>query len=178
MKNVTRVVVFLYLVLSAGCATLKTEEHEYLYFEFEPGWKAGHNTEIANQYSFTEFIREGDDINNWRELVTIQNFNRKSWQGGDSPEDSLNGLKAIREKQCPGVTKWNVIEKNENSILYEWQARPCLSWPSQHEIAKIIYGKYNRFIVHYVAKVYELSPDTRAKWIQRFTESKTILRRQ
>ena len=98
--------------------------------------------------------------------------------GGPSPEDTLGSLKAIREKECPGVTKWNVIEKNENSILYEWQARPCRGWTDQHEIAKIIYGKYNRFFVHYVAKVYQLPPDTRAKWIKRFAEFKIVLRRQ
>lgn len=141
---------------------------------FDPGWKVGYEAEIPNQHALTEFIREGDDINNWRELITIQSFNRKSW-GGPSPEDSLNGLKAIREKECPGVTEWKVIEKDENSILYEWQAKPCRGWPDQHEIAKIIYGKYNRFVIRYTAKVYQLPPDTRTKWIKRFAESRTIL---
>ena len=80
MRNVTRAVVFLYLVLLAGCAALKTE-YEDVSFEVEPGWKVGYYTEIPNQYSLIELIPEGDDINNWRELLTLQNFNRESWGG-------------------------------------------------------------------------------------------------
>src|SRR5262249_28800514 len=119
--------------------------------------------EIPKQYSIAEFIREGDDIKNWKELVTLQNY-VPPW-GGPSPEDALNGLKAVREKNCPGVTTWNVIARDETSILYEWQAKPCLGWPDQHEIARIIYGKYNRFLLRYTVKVDEMPPEERTKWI-------------
>ncbi|HHT9111624.1 MAG TPA: hypothetical protein ACFYDZ_10780, partial [Candidatus Brocadiaceae bacterium] len=80
--------------------------------------------------------------------------------------------KAIREKDCPGATVWNVIEKDENSILYEWQSKPCLGWPDQYEIAKIIYGKYNRFQLRYTTKVYQLPPDKRDEWIEKFRDYK------
>lgn len=121
-----------------------------------------------------EFVRKGDDINNWKELVTFQNFGRKgalSRHGAmPSPEDFLDSQKALREKECPGATEWNIIAQDENSIVYEWQAKPCAGWPEQHEMAKIVYGWYNIFILHYAAKVHELAPDTRAKWITRFSK--------
>jgi hypothetical protein len=146
-----------------------TEQGHPIYFEFEPGWKVGHYAE-HNQYAVLEFIREGDDINNWKELLTIQTSSL-GW-GGSSPEDALNKLKAIREKTCPGATKWNIIGKNENSISYEWHAKPCVGLPHQHEIAKIIHGKDNTIIIHYVVKTYQMPDEQRARWVNRFKEAK------
>ncbi len=172
MNNTMRVVAFLCLILSAAGATPK-EKNEELNFQMEPGWKVGNSAKGPNHSSIIEYIREGDDINNWRELVTIQSF-RKSRGAPSSPEETLKVLKAIREKECTGSTEWNVIDKNENSILFESQAKPCLGWPEQHEIEKIVDGKNSRFILHYAAKVYQLPPDTRTKWIKKFAEA-TIL---
>lgn len=141
-----------------------------LHFNFEFGWKIGHYSEVPNQYVITEFIREGDNINNWKELLTIQNF-PPLW-GGPTPEDALKKLKEIRENECPGMTKWNIINKDETSILYEWQATPCLGWPNQHEIARIIYRKYDKYFIHYVQKTKQISAEQRSKWIKKISDAK------
>lgn len=145
---------------------------------FEPGepmWKLGYSVEKPPFYTLAEFIRQGDDIDHWRELLTIQSFDAKS-SGSASPEESLDAIKALREQRCPGATRWNVIETRPDSILYEWQARSCQGWPEQHEIAKILLGKYNRFWIHYVAKNYQLPSETRSAWIKAFAESKIVSR--
>ena len=108
-----RLMVVLVSLLVTACTV---PLHERLDFEFEPGWKLGHNAEIPNKYSISEFIREGDDINNWKELLTVQKF-VLPW-GGSSPEDALNGLKAIREKNCPSKGKKGT-ETQFNSSLIE-----------------------------------------------------------
>jgi hypothetical protein len=171
-KIVTTVVLYLFIsvefVIFAEFAVAQTES-ERLHFEVEPGWKVGYQAEIPQKFSITEFIREGDDINNWKELLTIQNY-VPSW-GGSSPENALNELKTAREKNCPGGTRWNVIEKNKDSVLYEWQAKPCLGWPDQHEIARIIFGKYNRFVVRYTVKQYKMPDEQRDYWIGRFSKA-------
>ncbi len=172
MNKMMRVVASLCLILSAGGGAPK-DKNEGLNFQMEPGWKVGNSAKGPNHSSIIEYIREGDDINNWRELVTIQSV-RKSRAAPSSPDEMLKVLKAIREKDCPSSTEWNVIDKNENSILFEWQAKPCLGWPEQHEIEKIIDGKHSCFVLHYVAKVYQLPPDTRTQWIKRFAMA-TIL---
>lgn len=141
-----------------------------LHFNFDIGWKIGHYAAVPNQYVITEYIREGDDINNWKELLTIQSF--PPFWGGPSPEDALNKLKEIREKECPGVTTWNIINQDENSILYEWQATPCLGWPDQHEIARIIYRKYDKYFLHYALKATQISDEQRSKWVKKFSEAK------
>jgi hypothetical protein len=137
---------------------------EELNFQIELGWKKANQAEKRG-YVIIEWVREGDDINNWKELFTYQNF---GLHGKRTPEDFLNELKTLREKECPGVTEWNVIEHDENSILYEWQAKPCMSWPDQHEVARIIFGKHNLFLLRYTAKVKELAPETRTQWINTF----------
>ncbi|MGO9540972.1 MAG: hypothetical protein ACLPN2_10320 [Terriglobales bacterium] len=151
---------FLCLIGWVG-APVAAAEHEDLNFQLDLGWKKANDAERRG-YVIIEWVREGDDINNWKELFTYQNF---GLHGERTPDDFLNNLKALREKECPGVTEWNVIEHNENSILYEWRVKPCMSWPDQHEIARIIFGKHNLFLLRYTAKVKELAPDTRTKWI-------------
>jgi hypothetical protein len=136
--------------------------YERLQLEFETGWKVGSEAGPPSYPgSLTEFIHEGDDINNWKQLLTIENFTHSS--GGSSPEDALNRLKSIQERECPGVTNWNVVAKDANSILYEWRAKPCLGWPDQDEVARIIDGKYNQFIIRYTVKEYQMPPEERMK---------------
>jgi hypothetical protein len=130
----------------------------------------GYYAELPNHSSILEFIPAGDDINNWEELLTIQNF--PPLFGGPTPSDALDNLKAVRENGCPGVTTWNIIAKDKNSILYEWQAKPCRGWPDQHEIARIVYGKQNSFIFHYVLKTYQMPNRQRTEWIGRFSDAK------
>jgi len=170
MNNLRRVAPLLCLMLFATGAASKVKE--VIEYSMEPGWKIGNYSEVRNKYTITEFIPEGDDINNWKELFTVQNFAKS--RGDSSAEKTLDALKANREKMCPGATEWNVIQKDKDSILYEWHAKPCLGWPEQHEIARIIDGKYNRFFLHYAAKVHELPPDTRTKWIDRLTEAAIV----
>ncbi len=119
---------------------------------------------VPNRLALTELIRKGDDINNWKELVTIMNL--EPAEGKPAPESALKGMIETREKECPHVTKWNVIAKNETSILYEWHARPCLGWPDQHEIAKIFFGKYNNFILKFTMKKYDMPDELRQEWIE------------
>lgn len=161
MKPLLPVITFLFLLSAAGYAA-HDPDNEALDFTLGPEWKVG-NIASTRVYTIKEFIRDGDDINNWKELVTIQKF----WETSKpSPEHVLNDLKRLKEKECPGATEWTVIDKNENSILYEWQEKPCLGWPDQHEIARILVGKYSQHFLRYTAKVHELAPETRAEWIK------------
>jgi len=160
VRNAIHVVCVLSLLI--GVAILaRAAQSEELNFQIDTSWKQANQAEKRG-YLIIEWVREGDDINNWKELFTYQNFGLR---GKRTPEDFLNQWKTLREKECPGVTEWNVIEHDESSILYEWQARPCMSWPDQHEVARIIFGKHNLFLLRYTAKVKELAPDTRTHWI-------------
>lgn len=161
-------------LLAVGAIAKSKSEIDIIHFSPGTGWKVGNHREIPKEVVITEFIREGDDIDNWKELLTVQMFTKTRKDG--SPEDWLNKQKAIREQTCPGSTQWNVIDKSESSILYEWRAKPCLGWPDQHEIARIFDGRYTRFFMHYVRKVPELPAETRTEWIKKFSDATTQVR--
>lgn len=166
------IVVACLTLLFASPTFARGKKTETLDFGTDPGWKVGNARDVKGEYSMIEFIREGDDIQNWKELMTYQNFARpRSFR---SPEDSLNMLKKIREENCPGVTEWKVIEQKDDSILYEWHAKPCLNQPEQSEIARILYGKNNVFILHFAAKGQQLPPEKRAEWLKTLSEAKIV----
>ena len=139
-----------------------------LYFDFEPGWTLGHYVERPNQYTL-EFIREGDDIDNWKELLAIQVL--PPFWGGASVEDALEKVKAVQEQICPGVTTWNVIDKDVKSILYEWQARLCRGKSEQHQIARIIFEKDKTYMLYYAQKTYQMPDELRDRWMKKFRDA-------
>ncbi len=173
MNSMTRFLALISIILSGVSATAAPRDNtEHLDFTSDQGWKLGNSSEVRGHYLIMEFIREGDDINNWKELMTVQNFAKSS--GYRSPGQTLDDLKAAREKRCPGATQWNVIDQKGNSILYEWQAKPCDGEPEQHEVARILYGKHNVFFLHYAVKVYQMPADARAEWIKKFSEAAIV----
>ena len=165
-----RLLALLCLVLSCAVGMPAAKgKTDHLGFVVPKGWKFANSREVPDQYQMMEFVREGDDLKNWKELLTIQNFPKSRAFG--SPQKAYDNLKAQTEKDCPGATQWNVIAQDANSILYEWHSQSCRDWPEQHEVARILIGKYNAFILHYAAKVHELAADTRAEWIKFFGEA-------
>ena len=166
-------VVLIYLFLGVGCATTQHRE-EALQWSFKNGhWEPGYTQEIRGKYRIVEFVPKGESVEDWSELITIQTFANTS----GSPEAFINQLKTLREKKCPGSTIWSVIAKDERSMLYEWKAKPCAGWPDQHEISRILYGKWNRWRIAYTAKVQEISTEKRNMWIRSLSKA-TIKEKQ
>jgi hypothetical protein len=168
--------VFAFAVFSGWNEPPSAEELEHrkmdaerLAFKPPAGWKIGNAAEDKDP-SIVELIRPGEEIKNWSELLTIQSFS-KSRSPQHTPGEFLEGLKALREKDCPGSTKWNVIETGGNSVMYEWWSQPCGAWPEQTEIARIIYGPFTVFLLRYTKKAKELPAEERETWIKQFAEA-------
>jgi hypothetical protein len=106
------------VVFLSGCAT---QTEVLTWSTGKQNWVVGHYNEIPRQYSIHEFIREGGDIKNWTELVTVQNFTG-TW-GGASVEEAYNNLKAIREKRGQ-VCLWLFL------FLVSFEVGPGLCWCS------------------------------------------------
>jgi|SRR6202142_90595 hypothetical protein len=167
MKKLDLVIAFACLLWCVGAPAAKAQ-NEGLDFKLDADWKIASHSETFGLLTL-EFIRKGEDINDWKELFTYQNgeLARKH----HTPEETLSSIKALREKECPGVTTWSVIEQNASDILYEWHAKPCRGWAEQCEIARIIDGNQNLYILHYAARVHEIAPDTRAQWIKTIADA-------
>ncbi|MGD0632065.1 MAG: hypothetical protein ABR987_22255 [Terracidiphilus sp.] len=165
MNKTSRALALTILVVLAGARLRATNHQDDLALKIPPGWKVGNAQEDRRaQTQIMELINEGDDIHNWKELLT--EISGPTPHSIRKPEDFLDDLKVQREKECPGATVWNVIGKDGSSITYEWHAQPCLGWPEQVEIAKILIGKKTFYILQYAKKVKELSPDERDTWLK------------
>ncbi|HVA71860.1 MAG TPA: hypothetical protein VNF02_02020 [Candidatus Limnocylindrales bacterium] len=170
MKNFLSAFLFLFLISwpRPAAAQYAGIHGEHLYFSLPADWQVVHGSKSDD----LELIRKGDDINNWKELVTVQDLpSRRS----DSPQAFLEAIKARREKECPGVTRWNVIQQDEYSMVYEWQlTKPCVGAArplGQHELARVVFGKYNIFRIRYATVGQGLITDVRAKWISRLSSA-------
>ena len=162
MNKLAPLVVSLCLIAWVGVAAQKAPM-EGLKFKLDPDWymldSGGDSTS-----GYAVYLRHQDNPNHWNELFRFETGRMKSNQ--KSPQEEFNTVKADTEKHCRGATVWNVIEHDENSILFEWQSKPCKV--GEHEldaIWRIIQGKQSWFDVMYTARVYEVAPETRMKWI-------------
>jgi len=134
------------------------------------GWTVGHHAYDPQKGSILEFVRPGESVRDWNELITIQRM-PTSW-GRATPQATLEDLKSIREETCAGATSWKIIDSSDRNVTFEWQAYPCGGWRHQHEIAKIIYRDDARFFIHYVVKQYSMPDQKRSDWIERLSSAK------
>ena len=89
----------------------------------------------------------------------------------------MNLLKEGIAKRCPEV-KWNVIEKTKNDILFEWRVENCPQNDDQHQVQRLLNGKWNGFNIAYVRKIKELAPDEREQWLKVLRESKIAIKKK
>jgi hypothetical protein len=162
MKNVMPVLALFCLIAPVGTAADKVPM-EGLKFKLDSDWNITDTGENSRGVIHVDYLRKGDDINHWKERFVYLSGPRR--RGLKPPEEEYNAVKADEEKKCPGVEVWNIIEKDENSILFEWQSKPCKGTRELHAIWRIIQGEQSWFDLFYTASAYEISPDVRTKWI-------------
>jgi hypothetical protein len=148
--------------------TAADSQKEVLDFKIGDDWKVASHSDTGRGHTIT-YIREGDDLNHWKETFSYLHGVRR--RGLQPPDKEFSVLKANMEKRWPGLTDWNVIAKDEESILYEWHTKWSVRTHEECNITRIIHGKYNWFTLTYAARVQELAPDTRAQWIKTFSDA-------
>jgi hypothetical protein len=166
MKKLIVLAAFACLISWVG-AKAADSHNEVLNFKIGDDWKAVSLSDAGRGHLIT-YIREGDDINHWKEIFTYLYGVRR--RGLRPPDQEYGVLKRDTEKQWPGLTNWSVIAQDENSILYEWHTDWSARTKEECNITRIIHTKYNWFTLTYAAKVHELAPDTRAQWIKTFSD--------
>jgi hypothetical protein len=166
----------LIVALMAACAPIRYRESLMGGFNVSE-WSIGNATSGQDQH-VTEFVRPGEKIDNWTELFTQQALRKPA-----SPEPIAGMVARVHAsdaKLCPNGFEQNVIAQGlptdleEASIIYEFKLHDCPPHADQHEVAKIIYGKFTIFRLAYVAKTKKLAPEKREKWIKELSDAKII----
>jgi len=154
-------------------------QREYLMGGFDPNeWKVGHQAENQNQV-VVEFVLPNEKIDSWTELLTMQVLRKP--RSPEPIDDLVPKMHQDMSRRCPGMV-WNVINRQfandteEAGMLYEWSIKDCPPDADQHEIARVVYGKFSIFRLAYVAKTSALPPEKREKWISELSKSRIIRR--
>jgi hypothetical protein len=159
------------LVFFAGTGLAIAKQNDNLTLKVPPNWIKGNVQEDRrSQTQIMQLIRPGDDISNWKELLTEISYPKP--RGIHKPEELLDHLKALREKECRGATAWKVIAQDEESITYEWHYQSCINQAEQCEIAKILVRRNTAYFLQYAKKVNAFSPEERDTWLKWLGEAK------
>lgn len=135
-------------------------------------WSHTNSQFIKGQYAIDEFVPKGERIEAWTRLFTLQNL-RRGFASPPTPRSMMEGLRELMLRRCPGAT-WGVIRENPADILYEYHFANCPDQPAQHEIARILFGKWNIWRIAYTQKVARMADTERSKWIQALSEPSIV----
>ena len=180
MRPNTRFVFLFFSVILTACGYSVFAEGDRLQFSLpeNEGWTLGYENFVhapmggAGGTSIEEYVRPGQTVEDWSELVTVM----KTFRGfGESPKSFYKKLTETREDNCPGSTRWNIIEEEDKAILYEWWATPCMGFGEQHEVAVILDGRRDRFLLRYTSMSAEMEPERRSQWIEVFKAANVII---
>lgn len=132
-----------------------------------PGWKIGYEyREEFTNTNIREIIPQNEAIDKWTKMITIQYYSGRK----DDTEAFMNALEMSMKKRCK-ETMWKVIEKNNNSILYEWKIKNCSPNDDQHEISKLFIGNDGLHRAAYTEKVQNMQSNVRDEWVKRLSSS-------
>lgn len=134
---------------------------ENLNFRPPEGWKSG-NVQETKDALLMEFVKAGETVANWTELLTVQQFRRSS--GSPSPRGFYDRLRAGREALCPGVSEWRIVTEEAATVLYEWNTSgPCDNQPAQWEIARLIFARKTGYRVAFTTRT-QPTAEVRSTW--------------
>jgi hypothetical protein len=124
------------------------------------GWAVG-NRESNGVQTLIEYVLPGQNVENWRELVTSQVF---------SPAVPLapfvERLRASLSQGCPSLV-WNVIRHEEKTLIYEWRDSGCGGFEPQYELGRITIEERSLYRLAYAIKTKKpLSADKRSAWLE------------
>ncbi|MFQ5935630.1 MAG: hypothetical protein ACE5LB_04400 [Acidiferrobacterales bacterium] len=126
-------------------------------------WRIGHHAD-SGKLAITEWVLSEEAVESWTELVTLQFF-----ASHPSPQKAVRRLQQSMERHCPNVV-WNILQRDAQSVLYEWRIKDCGSRPDHSEIARFVMTDEGTYRIAYSAKATQLSDHTRSRWIKLLTQ--------
>lgn len=152
-------------------AILKLPDHS------ESKWK-----EISRCVNAKEGVVEVIPLNqtkqNWSELIGVQYMSSAEWNVSACTLEKL--LDCIRKETLSAYPKdtvsWQIIEKNNDGIIYEWiMHKPYKNISVEHEVARAFLTPSGLHRVGFTRKNGPMSSEERAKWIQLLRENSSVV---
>ena len=176
MKNLLKYIVLLGCLMSSTILSAVGEIQLDLPTDNKNQWKIGYEA-AAGGAAIVEFVANGENVENWTQLLTVQYFSSQSL--GDvpiSPQDFAEEIRLISEQKFENI-EWNVIKKSPNDIVYEWiLPKGFEENPPQDEIVKILKTPKGLFRIAYTKKVASLTPEEKTRWIEFISQATPVLK--
>jgi len=143
----------------------------FVFEDDNSAWEVGYSAQNEVQ-RVVEFVRPGQTVENWSELVTIQTFNKAAGVG--SVEDSLAMYRQDLLSRCPD-SKVNIIRQNSGDVVYEAYVMGCAEGPDEHVLARVLDGAHSQFLVQYaVREAATMAPSRRTDWIEKLMSVQVV----
>ena len=166
-------------IIDCATVTARTNEHldwnvgNYaLVFEENTGWKGVRGDET----SLLIYAKQGETQENWTitlhvtELPKAITFMSKTrW----TPESVMTAEKdRLLKMQCTGL--WTVIQQDETSVLYERPNVNCPGYLHQHEVGRIVMGKWYLWWISYRIRNKILSEDEKSELAANLLKARVV----
>jgi hypothetical protein len=124
------------------------------------GWAVGNRQSNAVQ-TLIEYVLPGQNVENWRELVTSQVFSHAV-----PLAPFVERLRASLSQGCPSLV-WNVIRQEERTLIYEWRDSGCGGFEPQYELGRITIEERSLYRLAYAIKTKApLAAEKRSAWLE------------
>jgi hypothetical protein len=170
----------------AGCAAILPSTNESLDWDrghfvlvarVKTGWKGIKGNETERHI----YVKQGEEktLDRWTEKAEVTElpiaitFLRANvhW----NPKSIMSSQKAHRHKQQCSTDNWDVLQEDGTSILYEWQNIRCSGYLHQHEIGRIVMGRWYLWMISYGIRDKVLSADERRDLIDNLLRARVVV---
>lgn len=128
------------------------------------GWSAAEEAKKHQkpyEQVFDEYVLEGETVNNWSELVTIQFFPITNAQVTLKAFETAN--KDEMMKTCPNAN-WRTLYSQKTEVMWEWDIKGCAKAEDQSEIARVVKTKAGIHVFHYAIKKSPMPQEVKKTW--------------
>jgi hypothetical protein len=132
-------------------------------------WKVGTH-EGNDQALLIQFVPQGESIDEWNSLVTMQEYTLTEGRFPGADEAAKLLEKRMRAR-CPEVD-WEMVNQTAWSVTYRWHSEGCALQPNESEIARVMVSPSRTVRIAYTVRPGPLSPADRLRledWLAGFT---------
>ncbi|MUV36855.1 hypothetical protein JNUCC1_00659 [Lentibacillus sp. JNUCC-1] len=123
-------------------------------------WEVGFEAEEMGDMT-REYVVEGESVNAWSELVTVQFFSSLREL---KPAEFAEMLEQQINSDVEGNIEWNIFNEESDSVMYEFTLTGDPSITDQYEMARVISHEDGLYVLHYAIAEAPVPDDTYDKW--------------
>ncbi len=123
------------------------------------------------------YAKPGVTSENWTEKAEMTELPIAITLGGGvrwNPGSVMGAEKARVEKQRCSTHGWSVLHQDGSSILWEWQKISCPAYLHQHEIVRVVMGRWYLWMISYGIRNRDLSSDEKTALIENLMSAKVV----